>query len=366
MKWIKLIVEIIIGIGLIFWSIRLIATTEPTRTAQNKKKSATPSVAVASAELQKLEDTLICLGTVTARESVDITAQVTEKITALFFDDGDRVKKGAILVQLNNEHETATLRVAELAIEEHAREHERLAWLLKEDAIAQKDLDDRQTRLAMAKAEKNKAIADLNDRVIKAPFDGVLGLRLVSVGDLVTPGTKITSLDDIDTVYIDFPAPEKYAAKLSKDQPFTAVNVAYPETVFHGKIRTIESRVNAQTRSLQVRGMVENREHHLKPGMLLTVSLETGAEATCVVPELSIMSLGERQYVFLFNPATKTVKRTEIKIGRRVGGWVEVVEGLATNALLVTEGIGKITDGQRVSLTPSTPPPAASKHPVKP
>lgn len=365
MKWIKLFVEIIIGIGLIYWSVRLIATTEPTRTAQNKKQNATPAVSVASAALQKLQDTLICLGTVTARESVDITAQVTEKVTELFFEDGDCVKKGAVLVQLNNEHEIATLRVAELAIEEHAREHERLAWLLKEDAIAQKDLDDRQTRLAMAKAEKNRAIADLNDRVIKATFDGVLGLRLVSVGDLVTPGTKITTLDDIDSVYIDFPAPEKYAAKLAKDQLFTAVNVAYPDVVFQGKIRTIESRVNAQTRSLLVRGIVENKNHRLKPGMLLTVSLETGAEETCVVPELSIMSLGERQYVFRFNPTTKTVKRTEVKIGRRVEGWVEIVEGITTNALLVTEGIGKITDGQRVTLT-SQPALPASKKPVQP
>jgi len=366
MKWIKLIVEIIIGIGLIYWSVRLIVTTEPTRVAKSKKTSAPPAVSVAPAEMQKLEDTLICLGTVTARESVDITAQVTEKVTATFFEDGDRVKKEAILVQLDNAHETAALRVAELAIEEHAREQERLAWLLKEDAIAQKDLDDRQTRLAMAKAEKNKAVADLNDRVIRAPFDGVLGLRLVSVGDLVTPGTKITSLDDIDSVYIDFPAPEKYAAKLNKDQLFTAANVAYPDTVFQGKIRTIESRVNTQTRSLQVRGIVENKDHRLKPGMLLTVSLETGAESTLVVPELSIMSLGERQYVFLVHPASNTVTRTEIKVGRRVGGWVEVIEGLTTNTLIVTEGIGKITDGQRVTLIAPAPVLPASKQPTKP
>jgi membrane fusion protein, multidrug efflux system len=149
MKWIKWILEIVIGVGLLVWSVRLVMTTEPTRIATKKRDGTAPLVVVKPVEKMKIEDTLVCLGTVAARESVDISAQVTEKITALHFDHGQRVKKGDLLVELQSAQEQAAISVTELAIAEHQREEERLAWLLKQDAIPQKELDDRQTRLDM-------------------------------------------------------------------------------------------------------------------------------------------------------------------------------------------------------------------------
>jgi membrane fusion protein (multidrug efflux system) len=348
MKWIKWILEIVIGVGLLVWSVRLVLTTEPTRAGTKKKDGQVVNVVVQSAKTMKIEDALVCLGTVAARESVDISAQVTEKIIAIHFDHGQHVKKGDLLVELQSAQERAALSVAELSIAEHQREEKRLAWLLKENAIPQRDLDDRQTRLAIAKAEKAKAEADCADRKIIAPFSGIVGLRLVSLGDLVSPGTKITTLEDIEQVYVDYPVPEKYTAKLKEGMSFKASNIAYPGVEFHGTIRMVDPQVQSQTRSAQIRGVIDNKEQRLRPGMLMTVKLNMSIEECQSVLEESLTSLGEKQYVFVYSPAQKKVFRKEVTIGRRVGGRVEVVSGLDTRALVVTEGVVKISDGQKV------------------
>lgn len=348
-KWIKIALELIIGGAILFWGVRLVMTVEPTRISTHKKQTGPMKVVVEEIKFAKFDDALVCLGTVTARESVDITAQVTEKVTSVGFQDGDSVKKGDVLIMLENDTEKVAVELADLSIAEHTREQERLAWLLKEDAIAQKDLDDRETRLKMAKAERAKAQTDLADRIIKAPFDGILGLRLVSVGDLVTPGTRITTLDDIGQIYVDFPVPEKYAARLSVGLPFKASNVAYPETAFEGRIRAVDVRVNSQTRSVQIRGMIDNKDHRLKPGMLLTVQLDIGKSEALTAPESAILSLGEKQYVYVLGKDKKRVRQVEIKVGRRSGRFAEVTEGLSAGMFVVTEGSSKVSNEQSVT-----------------
>ena len=350
MKWIKWILEIVIGVGLLVWSVRLVLTTEPTRMGSKKRDGQVVNVVVQPLQKMKIEDSLVCLGTVAARESVEISAQVTEKITALHFDHGQRVKKGDLLVELQSAQEQAARTVTELAIEEHQREEKRLVWLLKENAIPQKDLDDRQTRLAIAKAEKAKADADCADRKIVAPFSGVVGLRLVSLGDLVSPGTKITTLEDIEQVYVDYPVPEKYMAKLKEGMPFKASNVAYPDVAFQGTILMVDPQVQPQTRSAQIRGVIDNKDQRLRPGMLMTVKLNMGVGECQSVLEESLTSLGEKQYVFVYSPEQKKVFRKEVMIGRRTEGRVEIVSGLDAHEVVVTEGVSKIADGQQVTV----------------
>ena len=352
MKWVKWIFEIVLGAGLLAGAIWLIVKTEPTRTGAGKKERPLPVVYVDAVGAIPLDDSLVCIGTAVARESVVVTAQVSEKVVRVNFEDGQRVGQGDVLIELDNTRELAAMEVVELAIAEHEREQERLARLVRGNAVAQRDLDDRETRLAVARAEKLRAEADLAHRVIKAPFAGVLGLRLVSLGDLVSPGTRIATLDDVEQIYIDFPAPEKYLAKLSPGQPFKAVNAAYPGVTFEGMIRMIEPRVNAQSRSVQVRGVIENPDHRIKPGMLLNVSLSTSVEEVTVVPESALVSLGERQYLFAFpeksDSVTNKVAKVEVKVGRRVGRWAEVTAGIERGAVIVTDGIGKVTHGQPV------------------
>jgi len=351
MKWLKWILELVIGIGLLAWAVKLVLTTEPTRVASKKRDTSPPFVVVKPVEKMTFEETLICLGTVAARESVEITAQVTEKIVALHFDHGQQVKKDDLLVELQSAQEKSAVAIAALSIEEHAREVRRLEELVKADAVPRKELEDRQTRLDMARAEKVKAEADCADRLIVAPFSGVVGLRMVSLGDLVTPGTKITTLDDLEQVYVDYPVPEKYTGKLKEGMPFKALNNAYPEDEFQGVIRMIDPRVTVLTRSAQVRGVIDNKELRLRPGMLMTVRLNMGMDERPSVPEEALTSLGEKQFVFIYQPEEKKVVRTEVMIGRRAKGRVEILSGLTPAMQVVTEGVAKIADGMPVKVS---------------
>jgi membrane fusion protein (multidrug efflux system) len=350
MKWIKWVLELVIGVGLLVWAVQLVLTAQPTRVASKKRDTSPPLVVVKPVEKMTFEDTLICLGTVSARESVDISAQVTEKIIAIHFDHGQHVKKNGLLVELQSAQEKTALTIAGLSIEEHEREVRRLEELVKADAVPRKELEDRQTRLAMARAEKAKAEADCADRVIVAPFSGVVGLRFVSEGDLVTPGTKITTLDDLEQVYVDYPVPEKYTGKLKEGMPFNALNNAYPDVAFTGVIRMIDPRISLQTRSAQVRGVMENKEQRLRPGMLMAVRLNMGVQECASVPEEALTSLGEKQFAFVYQPEQKKVVRTEVMIGRRAKGRVEILSGLTTQTFVVTEGVAKIADGMAVKV----------------
>jgi membrane fusion protein (multidrug efflux system) len=350
MKWLKWILELVIGIGLLVWAVQLVLTAQPTRVGSKKRDTSPPIVVVKPVEKMTFEETLVCLGNVVARESVDISVQVTEKIIALHFDHGQQVKKNDLLVELQSDQEKAAVTMATLSIEEHEREERRLEELAKADAIPKKELDDRRTLLAIARAQKVKAEADCADRRIVAPFSGVVGLRLVSLGDLVVPGTKITTLDDIEQVYVDYPVPEKYTAKLKEEMLFKASNNAYPGVEFQGKVRMVDPRVQSQTRSAQVRGVIDNKEQRLRPGMLMTVRLNMGVESCGSVPEEALTSLGEKQFVFVYKHDQKKVFRTEVLIGRRAKGRVEVLSGLEDKTLVVTEGVAKIADGMAVKV----------------
>jgi len=348
LKWIKWTLEIVIGVGLLVWAVQLVRTTEPTRAGAGKGAKSAPTVFVEKVGAIPMDDTLVRIGTPVARESVVVTARVSDKVTKINFEDGQTVKQGDVLIELDNSHEVVALRVAELSIAEHEREQERLARLLKGDAVAQKELDDRETRLEMARAEKTRIEVDLADHVIRAPFGGVLGLRLVSLGDLVSPGTEIATLDDIAQVYIDFSVPEKYMAKLSPGQPFTATSEPFPGVTFEGTIRMIESRVNEQTRSVQVRGVMDNPDFRIRPGMFLKVLLSTGVAEATVVPEAALVSIGEKQFLFTLPEGGDKVARVEVKLGRRMGRWAEITSGVERGTLIVTEGISKITAGDQV------------------
>ncbi len=350
-SWAKIGIQLVLGGIVVLLAVRLFYTEssgakdkEQRGAGRNKGVLKVTTEEVAA---RKVPDNLICIGTAVSRESVDIASLVTEKVINIGFQDGQFVQRGDLLVELDNAQEKVAVELADLAIAEHMREKERLEWLLKEDAIAQKDLDDRETRLKMALAEKAKAEADLADRVIRAPFTGLLGMRLVSVGDLLTPGTRIAALDDIEYIYVDFSVPEKYSAKLSTNLHFKADNIAY-SGFFTGKVRAVDPRIHSETRSVSVRGEIANLDHRLRPGMLLTVYLDMGEESMLMAPESSVLSLGEKQSVFLVSADRKSVKRQPVRTGRRSDRYVEILSGVKAGDLVVTEGVGKLADGDAV------------------
>jgi membrane fusion protein (multidrug efflux system) len=189
--------------------------------------------------------------------------------------------------------------------------------------------------------------AQLSDRVITAPFDGILGLRQVSPGTLVTPGTPIATLDDISVIKLDFTVPERYLAVLQAGQDVAARSETYPDREFAGRIASVDSRVDPVTRSVTVRAEVPNAERLLRPGMLMSLDVFLAPRQAIVVPEIAVLQVGADAFVYRVK-ADQTVERAKVELGSRREGEVEVRAGLAGGDRVVTEGTVKLREGVSV------------------
>lgn len=289
---------------------------------------------------------LDAIGTVRAFESIDLSPNVTESVTQISFNDGDFVKKGTLLATLSDAEEQAMSASAKATLAEEEREIERLKNLVKDGAAPEARLAERKTLADIARQKILEADAKLTDRRITAPFDGWLGLRRISVGALVSPGTVIASLDKIDVVKIDFAVPETYLGSVKAGTLITARTDTDRERHYEGKVSHLDSRIDPVTRSIPVRAEVANPELALKPGMLVMVRLVVEPKLSLSIPERALVPVGAR--TFVFGIENDKAKRTEVKIGRRKPGYVEIVTGLNEGQLIIADGLVGLQDGAAV------------------
>jgi membrane fusion protein (multidrug efflux system) len=322
-----------------------------------------PPVTVTTAEvaLKPWTDRIEALGTAQANESVMVTAKVTETVVRVNFEDGDLAQAGQVLVDLSGRAEVAGLEEAAAAFRESEQQYRRQQQLTEQKLVPASQLDTQRAAYESAKARLDATRARLSDRVITAPFSGLLGFRRVSPGTLVTPGTTITSLDDISIIKLEFSVPENYLAALSPGQKISAHSAAYPDRIFSGSVRTIDSRVDPVTRAVRVRAEIRNDDRALRPGMLLTLGVEQPERQALVVPEISIVQVARDAYVFRV-AAGDTVERVPVRLGLRRAGEVEVLEGLAAGDRVVVDGTGKLRPGAGIKDVGTRPPaPAAAE-----
>lgn len=305
-----------------------------------------PRVVVAPVELRNLVTTIEALGTSLANESVTITAKLTDTISQVRFDDGQLVEAGDVLVELTNREQTALLAEAEANVEDARLQWQRLADLLQQRSVPVSQVDEAKARLTAAQARFDSILARLADRLIRAPFSGLLGFRQVSEGTLVTPVTPITTLDDIATIKLDFTVPETLIASLRPGLVVAASAAAWPGRVFRGEIRTIGSRVDPVTRAITARALVANDDLLLRPGMLLTVQLETNPRQALTLSDSAIIQDGATSFVFVMD--NEQVQRREIRTGQRSNNLVEILDGLTVGDSVVVEGQIKLRDGMTV------------------
>ncbi|GAA5218347.1 efflux RND transporter periplasmic adaptor subunit [Corallincola platygyrae] len=330
------------AVGYRWWSLNMAPT-------QQKASRGAVAVVVEPAKLQLLEDKVEALATAKANESVVVTANETEKVREIYFEDGDQVRKGQLLVQLKEKEQVANLQLAQVALAEQEREYRRIADLVKNRTIASSELDRIQSLIDAAKARIAAEQSKIDERQIRAPFAGQLGFRQVSKGDLVTPGTAITTLDDLSIIKLDFTVPERFLTSLHKGSVVRAQSDAYPGQIFEAKVDTINPRVNPVTRAITVRAELSNKDRKLKPGMLLKLDLVHDQHQALVISEAAITSLKSEHYVFVIDSENKASKR-QIKIGLRKPGIVEVLEGLEEGEQVVIYGTLKVRDGATVVL----------------
>lgn len=319
---------------------------------KGKGPARTQPVIVASVKTDSFADHIEALGTLRANETVTLTATVTETVTAINFEDGQRVEKSAVLVEMTSAEEAAELDAEQATLEESRRQVERLEPLVKSGAAAQSLLDERRRVYETAKARLIAVQSRISDRLVIAPFSGIVGLRNISVGTVLQPGMKITTLDDDSVMKLDFAVPSIYLPALRSGLEIVARSAAFGDRIFEGSIASIDSQVDMQTRSIMARAVIPNDEGLLKPGLLMSVNLMKDPRNALVIPEEAIVPLGRKTYVFVIvdKDGATTVARREIVIGSRRPGEVEVREGLEEGERVVTHGTMNIADGAVVTV----------------
>ncbi len=309
---------------------------------------AAPGVIVAQARTDRLTDRVEALGTLLAIESVTLTASVTETVTDIRFDDGDRVEAGQVLVEMTSAEEHALLEEARATVDEAKRQYQRVKSLANQGTAARSLLDQRRREWDTARARLSAIESRLADRLVKAPFTGVVGLRNISLGALVEPGEPITTLDDDSTMKLDFAIPSVHLSAMEPGMVVVARARAYRERVFRGEVRGVDSRVDPVTRSILVRAILPNPDGALKPGMLMEVELAVNPRDALLVPEEALIPLGTRQSVLVVEDG-RAAQRS-VRIGSRRPGEVEVLEGLREGERVITHGAVKVRPGQAVTV----------------
>ena len=288
------------------------------------------------------------IGTVKARESVTVTAKVSELVQQVHFDSGDEVRAGAPLITLSDQQQRAALNEAQATADEADRLLRRQSELAQQQLIARSQLDTQRATRDSANARVAQIRAQLADRVIRAPFSGVLGLRQVSPGALVTPGTPIATLDELARVYVDFPLPESQLSLATPGRAITGTAAAYPGRTFDGVVAIVDARVDPATRAVTVRADLPNPERLLRPGMLVNVTLPSAERQALMVPEIAVVQVGRDSFVYRAKD-DGSVEQVRLTLGARGDGKVEIVEGAKAGDRVVVDGTGKLRPGAKIS-----------------
>ena len=311
-------------------------------------RAAATNVVTHAVEYQPMVDEIQALGTAGANESVEIQPRVASLVERVAFDEGQFVRQGDLLVELENSEIVAGLSVAEAALSESRSLYERSKSLATSQAISASSLDQLLAQVKVDEAQVEAARARLANTIIRAPFSGRIGLRRVSPGSFVSNTTIITTLDDVSQIKLDFSVPEAFLSVIHEGMAIAASSLVYPERVFSGRIASIDTRIDPVTRAVQVRALIPNDDNALKPGMFMSVNLQRERGNVLVAPEQAIVPEGTQQYVFVVNDGV--AEKRAVRLGRRIPGYVAIDEGLVAGETVVVEGTHKIRDGSQVTV----------------
>jgi membrane fusion protein (multidrug efflux system) len=320
----------------------------------------TPIVGVSAVEERIIADEVESVGTTIANESVDLTPAVSETVSRVNFEDGEYVDRGAILVELTSAAEATRLAEAQATVDDAQRQMARLQNLANSNLVADLEFDQARVALETAEARLEGVAAELEDRLVRAPFSGYLGFRNVSEGSLLTPGTVISTLDDVSVIKLNFNIPEVYLADVSVGQTISARSVVYKDREFEGRITVVGSRIDPITRSVSVRAQIPNEDLALRPGMLMTVDLALNAQRALVVPERAVIAAQGEQFVFVVG-ADNRIEQRQVELGRRRDGFVEVRSGVQPNERVVSDGTIRVRPGITVQIEGESAPAAAPR-----
>ncbi len=322
-------------------------TTATPSTTQSAGKNSTaakpPSVEAIHVEVARLTDDTQAVGSLRSHRGVILRPEVSGRITQLNFTDGQRVRKGQALVQFDDQLAQAQIQQSQAELSIAQANHKRNQELVAQNFVSQRSLDESGANLQVAQAKLALARATAARLKILAPFDGIAGIRQVSVGDYLKDGADIVNIEDIDVMYVDFRLPERFQAKIARGQSAQLDLDALPGRTYTAQVEAIDPLIDANGRSVGVRACIDNRRLELRPGMFARVRAVFGVRKNAlVIPEEAIVPQGGKLFVIklLDSPDgnTRTTQRVEVKVGLRSPGQVEILQGLAPGDTVVTAG----------------------------
>lgn len=295
-----------------------------------------------------VRDQVQSVGSLQALEAVELTTEVSGRVVRHNLAAGQRVEKGALLLQLDDRQAEADLRVIEARLADARRQLERATRLRSNNSVSQSMVDELRTAVDVALAEREAARVRLENHRIVAPFTGVVGLSDLSVGAYVTPGTVVTTLDAVDQMELTLSVPERYLGQVALGQRVRGSSPTWPGASFEGQLVEMGSRISELSRSLPVRALIDNADGRLRPGQFMSASLTLQEREALVIPEQAVLIRGNNKYVFIAEDGV--ARRTPVTLGTRMPGLVEVVSGINDDDQVIITGQDRLSSGDRLEV----------------
>ncbi|MDP5030059.1 MAG: efflux RND transporter periplasmic adaptor subunit [Paraglaciecola sp.] len=317
--------------------------------AQQRGENIAANVIVSPLQFENDRERIQSVGTAEAIYSVVLFPAVADRVTEVLFSPGDKVEKDHVLLHLDDRRQRVALERAKITLEDARRTVTRLKESRAQGAVPQNELDDAITLFELSKVALQEAEVELEDRVVRAPFAGVVGFTDVEVGDRITIQTPITTLDNRAELFVNFTAPEIALPMLSGKPTLTLQPWLNTDAPVKAVISQIDSRINVDSRSFRVRALLNNRADNYRPGMSFRVELLLEGQRYASIPEIALMWDATGAYVWVAEQ--QQARRVDVAIKQRLAGRILVDGKLSEGQLLITEGIQRLREGQALSFS---------------
>ncbi|MGC8120627.1 efflux RND transporter periplasmic adaptor subunit [Marinobacter sp. VGCF2001] len=311
-------------------------------------------VSVTRASTENWQPTIKAVGSITAINGIEVANEVPGVIESVGFESGDNVSKGDILVRLDAAIDEAALRTRRAESQLAEQEFKRVSDLLPKRAVSQSQYDEAKANFDAARARVNEAEAQLNKKVIRAPFDGKLGIRMVDQGQYVATGTPIVEINMLDPIYVDYTLSEKFLPDVDQGYPVSVTVAAVPEQTFAGEVSAINTSVSPETRTVRIRATLDNEQNLLRPGMFATIQTGQPRDNNVVtLPRTAISYNTYGNFVFVVEENENgelAVSRRTVTTGEVRDGRAAVISGLEEGETVVAKGLLRLRAGQRVEI----------------
>ena len=336
---------------LLVLSMTLIPQSFANNSQQGNKNNRGVVVDVQTVQAETYQEELVALGTVYARNQIDLTSRVAGFINTINFSDGDKVAKGHSLIELDSRYESARLQEAKARLAENERRLSEIRALEAKKAISQSELQAQEAIVEESRASVIAAETTLSFYSLEAPFAGVLGLNSLSQGQYIQVGAPLVTLTDMESLYVDLNFPDKYLSQIKTGMSLQLSFEAWANQTFKAEITTMDPLINVESRNFRVRANLDNTEGNLRPGLLAQATLQLNPHSIISIPTSSVFYRGPQAFVYRLD--NNKAAEQPIDTFQIVGEKTFVTSGLKVGDQIITAGVGKVSNG--VVVTPSSP-----------